>query len=570
MSHLTKLIWILLIYVAGLSAAYAAPTLNFVFKGIQGDVLNNAQERLTIFEKSYGELTPDKIQAIYEQAAQEVSHAMQPYGYFRANIQSHLSHNHSTWTISFTIQPNEAIKISQLAINVIGPGKDDREINALLNHFPLKVGDVFRTDAYEKAKESVFQAANNRGYVKAVFSLNNLFIDINHYQVKVNLVLQTGPRFYFGKVSFQPSPYSQDFLNRFISFNENTPFSSKKLLELQQAISKTPYVQEVLVTPDFNQAENNHIPVTITLSAPKSQKHTIGIGYDTFTGPRFTAGMSLRRLTDTGQHFDAQLKLSSVVSGLAAKYYIPGKNPLTDEWLIGVNYQRFLPKEGASTSGTFTVGYVTKAKNTQTNVDMNYLVDRYKVRDLKSENTSFLYPNVNFTYSKSDDPIHPTSGKSINIVTRGTAELLLSSTSFLQSEVKTKYFYTPIDFAHLIFSANVGYTTTKNLKKLPLSIRFFAGGMNSIRGYPDSSIGPGRYLYTGSVEYQNRIKDNWWGAVFYDAGTATNHFGDKVFAGTGVGVVYTSFIGPIKFYGARTLSERKKHYAIEFSIGPEF
>ena len=569
MLNFRKLIFCFFVLLAW-SNLYAQENLSFEYNGIHGDVLKNVQQRMDILKKFYPTLTRQQIQTIYAQAPEEIRQAMQPYGYFHAQIQPKLIQQQTSWIAQFNIKPQSPTTISQINVRVDGPGKNNHAINQSINHLPLRVGDVFRADSYEKAKEKIFQVAHNQGYINAEFISNQIIVDTHRDTIKINLILKTGKQFYFGKVNFESTPYTYSFLKRFISFDKQTPFSSEKLLERQQALVNSIYFQQVVITPDFKATKNNEVPLNVLLIPPKAKKYNIGVGYGTLTGPRLTTNVSFRRLTDTGQHLEAQLKLSSVISGFAAKYYIPGKNPMTDEWIIGGNYQRFLPKNGASSSGSLSGGYVTKSKHTQTNVEINYLIEQYKVKDLASERTQLLYPNLNFTYSKSDDLINPTLGKSINVALRGASRAALSSTSFFQTEIKAKYFFTPVDYAHIILRTDLGYTVTKDLNKLPLSMRFFAGGMNSIRGYSDSDIGPGRYLYTGSIEYQNRIKDNWWGALFYDAGMATNHFGDRLYYGKGLGVIYTSFMGPIKLYVGQGTHEQKTNYSVEFSIGPEF
>lgn len=153
---------------------------------------------------------------------------------------------------------------------------------------------------------------------------------------------------------------------------------------------------------------------------------------------------------------------------------------------------------------------------------------------------------------------------------QGASSNILSSTSFLQGELKGKLFMTPFSFAHLILRGDLGYTVVNDLNDLPLSMRFFAGGMTTIRGYSDSSIGPGKYLGVASIEYRNHLAYDFSGAVFYDMGTATNHFGTPLSRGAGVGLIYESIVGPIKLYAARALSKKGHPYQIEFSLGPEF
>ena len=109
-----------------------------------------------------------------------------------------------------------------------------------------------------------------------------------------------------------------------------------------------------------------------------------------------------------------------------------------------------------------------------------------------------------------------------------------------------------------------------DVQQLPLTLQYLAGGLGSIRGFNYGSIGPGRYLEIVSAEYQHRIIDKLYGAVFYDVGTATNKFNTQINRGDGLGFVYASPIGPIQVYLARAESKPWKPKSIIFNIGAEF
>jgi translocation and assembly module TamA len=204
------------------------------------------------------------------------------------------------------------------------------------------------------------------------------------------------------------------------------------------------------------------------------------------------------------------------------------------------------------------------------NANMNYLWERYTVENQPNQNSQLIYPSLNLTYLKTDSIVKPTYGRSLNFLLQGASQNLLSSTSFLQAELHGKILTTPVSFGRLILSGDVGYTVVHELNDLPLSMRFFAGGINSVRGYGPSSIGPGKYLGVASIEYRNHIAYDLYGAVFYDVGTATNHYGQNMVRGAGVGLVYESVVGPIKIYVARALSKPRMPHSVEFSVGPEF
>lgn len=551
----------------------AAPqiTLSFEVQGLDKNALENTTTALKVERDSYPQpLTEQAVENIYAHAPDDIRKAIAPYGYFKPKIQGHLLQQNGHWVAKFSIQPGPLLRVKKLDLQILGPGKSDPVMQQALQNFRLQPGRVFKTNAFNKAKENLFLSAQNQGYIKAAFVTSKVLIDLKAYSAIIIMHLDTGPRYYFGEVHFTDSAYAQSFLQRFIHFKENTPFSSKKLIKLQQDMSSSFYFRRVIITPDFKDITNYHVPIQVTAEEEKSQRYNFGIGYGTFTGFRLTAGASFRRLTDTGQHFDLQMRLSSVLSGLAAKYYIPGADPINDQWWLGADYQRFVPKNGNSVSRTVSAGYMHKWRDFHASITGNYLVERYKAQYQRTQTHSLLYPSLNVSYTKADDFIKPTTGKSFNAILRGASKAIKSSTSFSQADLKAKYLFTPFPFAQVVVHGEFGYTAVKDLKKLPLSLRFFAGGLNSIRGYGDSSIGPGKYLQVVSIEYRNRIKGNWQGAAFYDFGNATNHLNMNYYKSVGLGVIYQSAIGPVKFYVARAINRPEHPYGIEFSIGPEF
>jgi|SRR5579885_1755885 translocation and assembly module TamA len=553
--------------------AQANDAFRIEISGIQGEMYNNVQAQLSIEEKkSDSDISVLKMDKFLKKAPAIIRKSLEPYGYFKATVSpANIRHVDSTLVAAFRVNPGQPLKLSSVTVQILGNGESNPALHRLAEDFPIKTGMVFNSDAYEKARDLLFQTANDEGYIKSYFIKNEVKVDLKRYRADVTLILQTEDRYYFGKVSYSQSPYAQSFLDRFQSFKSVTHFSSKKLYQFQQEMSNSGYFQQVEATPDLEHIENHQVPINVDVMAPKSQRYDFGLGYGTFTGPRLSAGVNFRRLTDTGQHFNAEMKLSSVLSGLAAKYFIPGRNPLTDQYVIGANYQKFTPKNGRSYANNLSLGYIKKSGHWHNSITLNYLTERYSIENQPSTNSELLYPSLNLSYVKADDILNPHNGHSLSLTLQGATRDLLSSTSFLQGELKGKYIFSPFDSSRVILRGDLGYTVVNNIDNLPLTLRYFAGGLNSIRGYPDSSIGPGKYLVTGSAEYQHRIWGNWYGALFYDAGTASDHYGDPPLSiGDGAGIVYQSVVGPIKIYLGRAENKRGKPFSVEFNVGPEF
>jgi translocation and assembly module TamA len=130
-------------------------------------------------------------------------------------------------------------------------------------------------------------------------------------------------------------------------------------------------------------------------------------------------------------------------------------------------------------------------------------------------------------------------------------------------------------FARLGISANL----VDNIEDIPPSLRFFAGGDNSLRGYDYQSVSPvdedgeligAKYMATGTLEYQYRLTGNWWLATFVDAGDAWSESSPELKKGLGAGIRWVSPVGPVRLDFAWGQDEFADHQLkIHFTLGPE-
>ena len=131
----------------------------------------------------------------------------------------------------------------------------------------------------------------------------------------------------------------------------------------------------------------------------------------------------------------------------------------------------------------------------------------------------------------------------------------------------------------LLGRLQAGGIATNDFAAIPPSLRFFAGGDQSVRGYDYQSLSPrdsagkrvgGRYLLVGSVEYQYPLAERWRLATFVDQGNAFDHLNDPLQTGVGIGLRWVSPVGPLRLDLAHALDdEQGSNFRIHFSMGPE-
>ncbi len=561
------------------NAATGEVRLRYAIQGIDGSLLKNVQARLAIEEEYHPKpLTAAAIQDLFQQGPASIKAAMAPYGYLKPSIQQKLEHKGKTWTATYHVKPGPRLRITSLEVRLQGPGRKDKALQKRLANFPLKQGQPFSVEAYNKAVGRLYRVANQEGYLDGKLSQNQVSIDKSAYTSHIQLVFDTGQQYYFGPITFGKNPLSADFLKRYIPFKQGAVYSTKKLAALQQNLSNSGYYQQVILNPDKKAAKNYRVPVQVNLVPLKKKQYRIGGGYGTDTGIRGSLGMNFRHLTDTGQHFESLLTASQINSSLAAKYVIPGENPLTDQYFVGASVGQLTPpNDSESFFQKLTLGYITALEpHWQQTLAIGPQHEHYSIDDGPYQDTTILLPSATWSHITYDDPIFPLYGNSFSFMVRGANKALLSTTSFLQLQAQDKWVYSITDANRFLLRANVGYTFVDDLDDVPLSLQFFAGGAQSLRAYRYQDLGPGHALAVGSAEYQRKIIGHWYGTVFYDVGNASNHIlcrsdSDDPECGfkrsPGVGVVWASPLGPLALSVARALDKEGEPFRLSFSMG---
>lgn len=268
--------FILLFILLVITESAWAFTLKFNITGISNEAaLQNASNRLNVVAQNNGApLTFNDIQNFHLTAPNNILHALQPYGYYQAQINGQLLHQGNSYTANYQVIPGPLMHITAISVNVIGPGASSPALLNSVYTFPLKKGLILNTEQYTSAKQALFDTALQQGYLTAYFTQQQIQIDLAHYTAVITLQLATGPRYYFGPVQYNQNPFATSFLQRFVPFSTGEPYSTDKLLDLQNALSNSNYFTQVSVQGAREQAQNYYIPVTVNLTPRKEHQYT--------------------------------------------------------------------------------------------------------------------------------------------------------------------------------------------------------------------------------------------------------------------------------------------------------
>ena len=579
---------ILLTFFLCISIAANAIALTYSIHGLPKDIEENVKALLNSDLKTHELLTKQDMQQVIDNAPSIIEKGVEPYGYFKAVITPRRVHmvdkDPDQWQASYNITLGTPLKITNLTVRVSGPGSDLPEFKTLFKNLPLKQGQIFKMKDYDDTKDKLSIIAAEKGFLAAKFPTHQIIIDEKKYTCNIVLKFDTGSQFYFGPVTFSGSTYSKHFLERYVNFKPGDKYTSQALLDLQKDLNSSVYFSSVSAHPQDQNIIGDEIPILVELKPRKAKHYSFGLGFGTDTGVRGTAGFDWYHITNTGNYFKSFLQLSEVQSTLQARYVIPGKHPATDQYFLAAALDQQRINRNRGTTEKISLGRVDAYKEWQRTLSLSYQFDQYSINEAPYEHTHLLVPSFTLQRSHVDSIIFPRKGYSVNFNALGSIKALASSTNIAQATFDTQWVFSPFDRSRILLRGNLGATAVSDLDKLPLSMRFFAGGAQSVRGYDYQDLGPGRYLLVGSAEYQHQITGNWWGAAFFDAGNAVNNFRNPKgsFVGrqpssinlahilktsAGIGIVYASPVGPIELTLAKPLTDAKKEAKIQFVMG---
>ncbi len=555
----------------------AAERVVITVKGVEGEALKNILTSLNLQkQKDHPRLTERRIKRLYKKAPEEIRLALQALGYYQPKIQSQLTRKNGVWHARYTIDPGPPVRVGEMDIQILGEGADDPAFQKLLSNLPLKEGEVLHHGRYEKSKRALQKLAVKRGYFDADFRRHRVEVDLKKYRARVLLYFDTGVRYRFGEVSFSPSPIRVDKLKLYQPFVKGDPYLNDRLIAFQKNLFNTDFFDEVIVQPLPEATSDHAVPVRVTLVPRKRNRYTAGIGFGTDTGPRLKLGWDAR-YTRHGHRMGAAARISPVLSTLSTHYTLPHFRKQDAE--LGFNAGLSRTDTGTSKSHSLKAGINHRQKRWGWNeiAGIDYLYENFDVSD-QTETSKLMIPAIGWTKTETDNPAYTRNGFRLALNLRGAVAGLLSDLSFAQATLDAKYIRSFWDAGRMIFRGNLGLTSVSNFDRLPTSLRYFAGGDYSIRGFDYEDLGPrddkgkvigGKYRMVGSIEYEHRILEKWSVAGFVDAGNAFNRFGNEIEVGTGFGIRWLSPVGQIRIDLAMGISEPGRPIRLHINIGPD-
>ena len=521
------------------------------------------------------ETTPARLNRMLPEMRQNVLRASRALGFYQLSSEVRFVPTDSCWNLVVETEPGDPVTVADIRISI---NSSQNLFLGLIENLPVTTGDTLNHANYESIKSDLSTLAVEQGFMSARFQSSQLLLNLKENTADIEIIFEPGERYRFGEIEIEPlEELSSDFISRYINFSSDAFYSADALIELRNALNDSLYFSDVTVAPELNQAVDQRIPILVSLQTRPRRVYSVGTGITTDIGPRVRADYEDRYLNARGHKFQINSGASPIQSNLDLNYIVPMQKPATENLQFSGG---FLSEDNDTyESQIFKVGATYSLMNRyewRQNIFTTFQHDEDQLND-ESEVADTLIAGINFSKTRADAALYPTRGWRLFGQISGASSELLSIESFLQLNLAGKLIETAGPGRFLV-KFEVGTTLVDKLENLPVSIQYFSGGDQSIRGYKYQSLGPrntsgevigGKHVLSGGIEYDFPIAPTWKLALFTDVGNSFDDWEDyKLVQSIGAGIRWLSPIGPIRIDLASALDEDNK-LRLHITMGPD-
>ncbi|MGD0192418.1 MAG: autotransporter assembly complex family protein [Rhizomicrobium sp.] len=443
------------------------------------------------------------------------------------------------------------------------------------------------------AGTSLLTALEEHGYALAKVEPPDAMEDDADHAIDVSFKVTAGPQARIGAIAFKGlHDVHESFARRALTIHSGDLYQPGKIEAARRALLALGVFSGVSAHAADHVDGDGSIALTFEVQERKKHAVTFGGAYSTDLGVSLSATWSDRNLLGNAE----QLNLSAAGTdlggtattglgyNLSAQFIEPQALSRRDDLefdLTGIKQQFIAYDQTAET----IAGYVRRKLSPEWKLSAGLSLTQEQVLQ---ENVTYNYQLVAVPVSATLDSTgltdllqDPTHGFRANLAVTPTQSFGHSGSRFatLLASGATYFDLAKSGSSVIAVRGLVGSVIGAGQFDLPPDERLYAGGSGTIRGYKYQSVGPlfadgnpigGTALDAGSVEFRQRLFDDWGAAAFVDAGQAsaeTEPFTGTVRVGAGAGVRYYTPIGPVRLDIALPVTPVPHGDAFELYIG---
>ena len=499
------------------------------------------------------------------------------HGYLKFAIQSAqvaITPDRKSVYLTIVVSEGAQYKISGFVVSgdTIIPKADAVKLIQIQN------GMVFSRQTVVDSEKAITDTLGSKGYIGAEVSLEP---NINEVQKTVFLTfnVKPGKRTYVRHIYFSENAKTNDeVLRRELEQMEASVISTKKLDASKHRLKLQPFVKEIDMTVIPVPSHDDLVDVNYKVTEQSAAEATFSVGYSQIDHVILGAGFNQKNFMGTGKtlgisasssHFQTFYGVTytdpyftpdgiSRTTSFSITKFNPGVSNITsgytsDEYAIGDSFR--IPigqQDGVFNWITMGYGYQNTLIDLHNPVNISNQV--YSFIDEHGHHFQQLDLTLGYSRDSRDKAIFPTSGMIHTVDANAYLPVTSKSLRYYTTSYNTKMYH-PI-YGNFIAAArgDIAYGSSFNggARNYPFFRNYYAGGIDTVRGYLGNTLGPldstgsssgGNFLIDGSVGliFPNPIPDTLRTTAFLDAGNVYETFNNRTFGGTASGPLRLSY-----------------------------
>jgi outer membrane protein insertion porin family len=543
------------------------------------------------------------------------------YGYVTVKVSNPeitLSKNKKSIQVTIKIDEGEQYKLGGL--DVAGDILTTKE--ALLKGFKSKINKVYSSSLIHKDLLWLTDQYADKGYAYVdVSPLTTL--DHEKKLVQVTFNIQKGIKTFINRIEIAGNTKTRDkVIRRELKIAEGDLYNATSVRKSRERVKRTGYFKEVDFAPSPTE-KKELIDLDVRVEEASMGKLEFGAGYSSFRGLVGSVGLSHGNLFGRGYSVYVKAEAGEEVLNLRLGF----NDPRFFDSPYSLGFDAFKDTEEYDNYRTDILGGDVKIGREITDTiraDLMYLFESVRIYDVFTnyppggpapavpvgyQPGDYIYDHqgtetigklvLTFTRNTIDDPYFPRNGS--NVWVSGAVAGLGGDTFFYSVSGGATWFHPVVGDLVLNLSAKAGTIQPYRDKPIPITEKFFVGGIRTLRGFEYGMAGPvdrkdeplgalNMVLFTAEFLYPLSKSLGLRAAAFYDIGKGwgggdrdlTTHelidsTSEHIFPlrhAIGVGIRWYSPFGPIRVDWGYNISPRshrgEKSNVFDFSMGAMF
>ncbi|HET8877197.1 MAG TPA: outer membrane protein assembly factor BamA, partial [Casimicrobiaceae bacterium] len=467
----------------------------------------------------------------------------------------------------------------------------------------LKPGDVFSRAKLQASAKDISDRLGAEGYA---FANVNAVPELDRDNAKASFTFYVDPgrRAYVRKINITGNSKTRDeVIRREFRQIEDAWYDGPRIERSKVRVRRLNYFDNVSVETPPVPGSADQVDVEVSVTEKSTGNLLAGVGYSSDEGIVLNASISQDNIFGTGNALSLGVntgRFNRTYSMLFTQpyYTVDGVSRTLEAYdksldPTGLAISQYASDTlgtavgfGVPITETDTINFGGRYEHTRiTLFDNSPPVYQQFVKDFGTASNAYIL-TAGWSRDTRDDVLYPTRGRLQSVLVE--TGLPFGDLAYYKVQY-THSVYWPL-YGDLVLMArgDFGYGGGLSGKPLPFFKAFFAGGVNSVRGYDTASLGPqdqfgnalgGRRKIVGNLEaFYPIIKGDKAvrASVFIDAGEIYANGQQSQFESfrysTGVGVAWSSPIGPLKFSYAVPLNAREgdRQQRFQFQAGAAF